>query len=227
MVSEKAPVCILKVAIISRDRNAITRAARAVLAAGIDPKTAITEGLMPALEELEDQFRQSKISIPAITAVEYAARDARDILLSQTPDEHPLKHQAKVVFGIAEGDPHSIGKSISASMLASRGFKVYDLGEDVPAQKFIEKAQEVHADIIAVGTLVISCMCHQKEVIDILNERGLRGHHKVIICGRTEIITPSFAEEIGSDACGVNINDFVVEIQKLVDKDHELEMVTK
>jgi len=227
MVSEKELVCSLKAAIISRDRNTITGAARAALAAGIDPKTAITEGLMPAIEELEGQFRQSKISIPTITAVEYAARDARDILLSQTPDEDPLKHQAKVVFGIAEGDPHSIGKSISASMLASRGFKVYDLGEDVPAQKFIEKAQAVHADIIAVGTLVISCMCRQKEVIDILNEKGLRDRHKVIICGRTEIITPSFAEEIGSDACGVNMNDFVAEIQKLVDKDHEPEMVTK
>lgn len=219
---KKEPVHGLKTAVISRDRDAIIGAAREALASGIGPETAIAEGLMPGLLELEALFNHRKISMPAITAIECAARDAREILLSKTPEGHPLKRQVKVVFGIAEGDPHSIGKSISASMLASRGYRVYDLGEDVPAERFVAKAQEAHADFIAVGTLVTSSMRHQKEVIDILIEKGLRDSHKVIVCGRTEIIAPSFAEEIGSDACGVDIGDFVVKLQKLADsKDDE------
>jgi dimethylamine corrinoid protein len=215
MASEKELVNDLATAVGTCNRNAIVDSAKAVLAAGVDPEIAITEGLMPGIEGIENRFKQRSISMPTLVTAENAAKEARYILLSQTPDEHPLKRPVKVVIGIAEGDPHSIGKSISVAMLGSRGFKCYDLGEDVPANRFIEKAEEVRADVIAVGTLVLSCMCHQKEVIDMLEEKGLRDNHKVIICGRTEIITPSFAEEIGSDACGVDINDFVEKIQKL------------
>ncbi len=215
MASEKELVNGLATAIGTCKRKAIIDTARAALAAGVDPEIAIAEGLMPGIEGIESRFKQRSVSMPTLVAAENAAKEARDILLSQTPDEHPLKRQVKVVIGIAQGDPHSIGKSISVAMLGSRGFKCYDLGEDVPANRFIEKAEEVKANVIAVGTLVISCMCRQKEIIDMLNEKGLRDSHKVIVCGRTEIITPSFAEEIGSDACGVDINDFVEKVQKL------------
>jgi dimethylamine corrinoid protein len=217
MALEKELVNGLATAVGTCNRKATIDAARAVLAAGVAPDIAIKEGLMPGVESIEGQFSQKKISIPALTATEYAVREARDILLSQTPDSNPMKHGAKVIIGIVAGDPHSIGKSISMAMLASRGFECFDLGEDVPAGKFVDKAQEVHADIIAVGTLVLACMRRQKEVIDILNEKGLRKNHKVVICGRTEIITPAFAEEIGSDECGVNISDLIEKVQKLAD----------
>jgi dimethylamine corrinoid protein len=222
MPSKKEIVRGLTAAVLTCNREEIVDAAKAALAAGIDPQVAI-EGLMPGIESLESRFAQKKISMPALTATEYAVREAREILLSKTPDGHPLKQKVKVVIGIVAGDPHSIGKSISVAMLASRGFEVYDLGEDVPAVKFVEKAQEVHAEVIAVGTLVLACMRHQKDVIDILNEKGLRDSHKVVVCGRTEIITPEFAEEIGSDACGVDINDLVVKVQKLAHSEDSID----
>ncbi len=215
MPSKKEIVKGLTAAVLTCSRKAIVDAARAALAAGIDPQVAIEEGLMPGVESLEGRFAQKKIAMPVITTAEYAVRGAREVLLSKTPEGHPMKRKVKVVIGIVAGDPHSIGKSISVAMLASRGFEVYDLGEDVPADKFVEKAQEVHAEVIAVGTLVLACMRHQKSVVDILNEKGLRDSHKVVVCGRTEIVTPEFAEEMGSDACGVDINDLVVKVQKL------------
>ncbi len=204
-------------AVAACNRRAIIDGARAALAGGVDPQVAIEEGLMVGLESVESQFSQKKIPMLTLATIEYAVRDAREILLSKTPDGSPLKRRARVVIGIVAGDPHSIGKTISVAMLSSRGFEVHDLGEDVLPDRFVEKAQEVHAEIIAVGTLVLACMRHQKDVIDILSEKGLRDHHKVVICGRTEIITPEFAEEIGSDECGEDIGDLVVKVQKLAD----------
>lgn len=221
MASKNELVHNLADAISNCDRNAIVNAAKGTLAAGIDPEIAIEKGLMPGIEEIESRFSQRSVSIPGLITTEYAVREARDILLSQTPDENPLKHPIKVVIGIASGDPHSIGKSIALAMLTSRGITCYDLGEDVSSDRFVEKAHEVNADVIAIGTLVISSMRYQKEVIDLLNQKGLRDSHKVIIGGRTAIITPSFAEEIGSDACGIDIKDFVEKIQKFADDKSE------
>gem|GEM_PF-1249340 len=218
--TESALLDALAKAVISCNREEIISAAKGALEAEIDPIIAIEGGLMPGLEKLEDEFELHKVAIPRLVAAEYAVRDARKLLLSCVSERLP-RHTGKVVLGIARGDIHEIGKNISKAMLAARGLECHDLGVDVPADQFLKKADEVGAGAIAVGTLMSGSMDVQKEIVDELNRRGRREKYAVIIGGRSEIVTPAFAEEIGADACGSNISDFVQKIRELGDLKHK------
>ena len=82
-------------------------------------------------------------------------------------------------------------------MFKGVGFEVYDLGVDVSAETFIEKAEETGSDIIAMSALLSTTMPNMKEVIDLLEEKGLRDKYIVMIGGAP--LTDEFAEEIGAD----------------------------
>ncbi len=88
-----------------------------------------------------------------------------------------------IVLGTPKGDIHDLGKNIFAIMARSAGFEVMNLGVDVPPQKFIEAAHEVRPDIIGMSGLLTLVYPSMKEVVDLLNEQGLRGKVKVIIGG--------------------------------------------
>ncbi|HDI75524.1 MAG TPA: cobalamin-binding protein, partial [Thermoprotei archaeon] len=121
-----------------------------------------------------------------------------------------------VVIGTVEGDLHDIGKSIVATMLEAGGFQVHDLGVDVPAEKFVEKALEVNADIIAMSALLTTTMLNMKKVIDLLKEKGIRDKFKVLIGGAP--ITEEFAKEIGADGYAEDAVKAVEVAKKLVEE---------
>ena len=100
----------------------------------------------------------------------------------------------KVVLGTVAGDIHDIGKNIVASLLIAAGFEVYDLGTDVPVEKFIEKAKEVKADVIGASALLTTTMLVQKDLADAIKRSGL--DVKYIIGGAA--VSPQWAEEIGA-----------------------------
>ncbi|MFN8594645.1 MAG: cobalamin-dependent protein [Anaerolineae bacterium] len=87
----------------------------------------------------------------------------------------------KVVLGTVKGDIHEIGKNLVATMLSASGFEVYDLGVDVPFEKFIEKAREVNADIIGMSALLTTTMTGQRTVIEMLDDMGMRPKVKVMV----------------------------------------------
>ncbi len=214
MATPLGPIKKLTDAVISCDKTAIISAANETIRARADPIDAIELGLMRGITEIEKRFEERKLSSPRLVSAEYAVREARDLLISSLPEDRRPPPAGRVVLGIAQGDPHSIGKMISKAMLCSRGFEVFDLGEDVKAEEFVKKAEELNADVIAVGTLMLQCMITQKQVVEILDKKGLRDSHKVVIGGRPEIVTQEYAEEIGADACGFNISDFADKIAK-------------
>ena len=103
----------------------------------------------------------------------------------------------KVVIGTVEGDIHDIGKTLVATMLSTGGFQVYDLGVDVPIEKFVEKAREVGADIVGLSALITTTMGRQKDVIEALDDVGLRPQVKVMVGGAP--VTRQWAAEIGAE----------------------------
>ena len=102
-----------------------------------------------------------------------------------------------IVLGTIEGDIHDIGKSLVGTMLSVAGFKVFDLGVDVPILVLIEKARTENADIIGVSALLTTTMVKQRDVVEALNDQGLRAVVKVMIGGAP--VTRDWAEEIGAD----------------------------
>jgi len=105
--------------------------------------------------------------------------------------------EGRVVIGTIQGDIHDIGKTLVAIMLSANGFEVYDLGVDVPVTRFVEKAREVNADIVGMSALLTTTMVTQRDVIEALEDSGLRSKVKVIVGGAP--VTRQWAAEIGAD----------------------------
>jgi len=113
-----------------------------------------------------------------------------------------------------EGDTHDIGKNLVKIMCESAGMEVFDLGRDVPLKSFVDKAEEVGADVIAMSTLMTTTMFGMGEVVKDLNERGIRDKYYVIVGGGP--ISKKFAEEIGADEYSSDANDCVRRIKAAI-----------
>ena len=107
-----------------------------------------------------------------------------------------------MVIGTVRGDLHDIGKNIVKMLLESVGFAVYDLGVDVPPERFVEEIQKTKPDILGMSALLTTTMASMKTTIDELNRTGVRNKVKIVIGGAP--ITNEFAREIGADSAAMD-----------------------
>ena len=166
---------------------------------GISAVELMQEGFSKGMSELGDRFGRGDAFLPELifaSEVMKIATDAVDKELAESSRE--IQKAGTIVIGTVEGDVHDIGKSICVSMLKSSGFEVYDLGREVPASLFIEKAKEVNADIIASSALLTTTMPVQQEIEDLLEAQGLKGVIKTMVGGAP--VTRAWAEKIGATA---------------------------
>jgi methanogenic corrinoid protein MtbC1 len=120
----------------------------------------------------------------------------------------------KVVIGTVQGDVHYIGKNLVVAFLKSNGFEVYDLGEDVPPEKFIEKLKETGAKILALSGLITTTHDIMKKTIESLEAAGMKGNVKVIIGGGD--IDQSIMDYTGADAFGKDAMSAVELARRLI-----------
>ncbi len=169
----------------------------------LEKKEATPEELLKiigsTMQYIGELFEQEEIFLPDLIGSADIVKKVVDEILDPAIKEKggERKTFGKVVLGTVEGDVHSIGKDLVASFLFSNGFDIFNLGEEVPASAFIEKAEEVNAKVIGLSSLLTMSMNFQKEVIDELNKRGLRDKYKVVIGGSPTSV--DWAEEIGAD----------------------------
>jgi methylmalonyl-CoA mutase cobalamin-binding domain/chain len=124
--------------------------------------------------------------------------------------------KGRVVIGTVEGDMHEIGKNIIITLLTVQGFEVYDLGINVNVLDFVKKAVEVNADVIGASSLMTTTMPNQKDIIEILKEKGIRDKYHVIFGGAP--VTQEWVDECGADSWGENAG-IAVEILERVMKE--------
>jgi methanogenic corrinoid protein MtbC1 len=105
--------------------------------------------------------------------------------------------KGKVVIGVVKGDLHEIGKNIVKLMLETNGFEVKDVGYDVDSLTFIKEAEAMGADIIGASSLMTTTMPGQKEIIELLKDKGVRDRYKVVIGGAPT--GQEWADTIGAD----------------------------
>ena len=163
---------------------------------GIDPKIILKEGLMSGMSIIGGKFKREEVFVPDVMMAARAMNVGLSILEPKLVEagNEPI---GRVVIGTVQGDLHDIGKNLTAMLLKGAGFEIYDMGVDVSAEAFLEKAEEVNADIIGLSALLSTTMSQMKEVIDLLKEKNLRDKYIVMIGGAP--ITNEFAEEIGVD----------------------------
>jgi len=172
--------------------------AKQAVSQGIDPLDAINKGFVAGVNYVGDQFSCGNMFLPELVMAGEAMKAAVAILEPElTKRGTERKMLGKVVLCTVEGDIHEIGKTLVGTMLSATGFQVYDMGVDVPVMKVVEKAREVNADIVAMSALLTTTMVHQKDVIEALEDVGLRGKVKVMVGGAP--VTQDWVNQIGAD----------------------------
>ncbi len=163
---------------------------------GIDPKEILNEGLLAGMMIVGGKFKRNEVFVPEVLVAARAMTAGITILEPKLVEvgNEPL---GKAVIGTVKGDLHDIGKNLVAMMLKGAGFEIIDAGTDVDAETFIAKAEEVNADVICMSALLTTTMPYMQEVINALNEKGLRDKYVVMVGGAP--VTADFAEQIGAD----------------------------
>jgi methylmalonyl-CoA mutase cobalamin-binding domain/chain len=121
-----------------------------------------------------------------------------------------------VVIGAVNGDIHDIGYGLVAKQLQLAGFEVHKIGVNVPAMTFIDKAQEVDADIIGLSAFLTTTIPNCTEVIEYVRDMGLKDKFKVIIGGAET--SQEKADQMGADGWAPNAVEAVTLCQGLVGK---------
>ena len=201
------------------DGAAITAAelARQSIALGIDPIHAIEQGYVPGVNFVGEQFAKRTMFFPDLVMAGEAMKSALTVLEPELERRGETRQMlGTVVLGTVKGDIHEIGKSLVSIMLTAAGFKVYDLGVDVPYDKFATRAQEVGADIVGMSALLTTTMQGQRKVIESLDRQGLRPRVKVMVGGAP--VTRQWAKEIGADGYGANAIEAVAVAKSLMEE---------
>jgi corrinoid protein of di/trimethylamine methyltransferase len=165
----------------------------------------VLDVLMQGIYAIGEKWGRLEVFLPEVLMATNAMKTGMLILEPHLKDAGGWKHKGTVVVGTVKGDQHDIGKSIVATMLVSGGFNVHDIGIDQPAIRFIEKAQEVNADIIAASSLLSTTMQGQKDLVDLLENSGERNRFRVMVGGGP--VTQQWADSIGADAYGETASD--------------------
>lgn len=163
---------------------------------GIDAKVILNEGLLDGMMIIGGKFKRNEVFVPEVL-VAARAMNAGMAILEPKLIEIGNEPVGKAVVATVKGDLHDIGKNLVVMMLKGAGFEVIDLGVDVEPATFVDKAEEVGADVIGMSALLTTTMPNMKGVIDLLKEKGLRDKYIVMIGGAP--VNDSFAEEIGAD----------------------------
>ena len=165
---------------------------------GMEPLAVIDQVLVPTLTEVGRRFQEFEIFLPELMMAGEAAEAMTAIVEQATLDAgEPSLNKGTVILGQVEGDMHDIGRNIVGTLLKSHGFKVVDLGRDVPASTFLDSAEKEDADIIALSALMTTTLPAQKRTINLFSEVRKREDFFIIVGGGA--VSQEWATEIGSD----------------------------
>ena len=162
----------------------------------MDPKAILNDGLLSGMMIIGGKFKNNEVFVPEVLVAARAMNVGLSVLAPKLIElgNEPV---GKAVIGTVQGDLHDIGKNLVVMMLKGAGFEIYDLGVDVETSVYIDKAEEVGADIICMSALLTTTMPKMQDCIDMLKERGLRDKYIVMIGGAP--VNESFCEQIGAD----------------------------
>lgn len=203
---------LLGSALHAGDADAAADATRAFLDQGVGVET-ILAALRETMDEVGEKYRCGEYFIPELVLSGKAAEAAISLLMPHIA-AGSTGFLGTVVLGTVAGDIHDLGKTIVFTMLSAAGFRVYDLGVDVPASRFVEKAKEVNARIVAASALMSTTVNRMRDITAAFEQAGIRAAVRIMVGGAA--VTPEFARMIGADGYGKNAHEAVVVAKSLL-----------
>lgn len=166
------------------------------LAENITATEILNKGLVKGMDIVAEKWKCGEYYIPNVLIAARAMKQGMEVIKPKLV-EGDYKAKAVAVAGTVKGDLHDIGKNLVVMMMEGAGFEVFDLGTDVPAEKFINTAREKNANLILMSALLTTTMMSMKDVVAALKDSGLADKVKAMVGGAP--ITQKFADEIGAD----------------------------
>jgi corrinoid protein of di/trimethylamine methyltransferase len=201
-------------ATVAGDQERCVALAQEVLDSGADPLQAIEQGYTRGMTIVGDKFSRMEYYLPELIACADAMKAAMDVLRPHLGKNQDSGVQGSVVIGTIQGDLHDLGKNIVKTMLQAAGLTVHDLGCDVQIRSYIDKAEELDADVIAASAILTTTMAYMPDLVNLLRDMNLRGRFKVMVGGAP--VTPEYAEGAGADGYGENAAAAVETAKRLV-----------
>jgi len=200
-------------AVIEGDEDKCAELAQESLDLGMDPYETIMKGCNKGMEIVSEKYEKKEMFVPEILLSADAMYAALELLRPHLKVNANTKKTGNVVIGVAEGDIHDIGKNLVLMMLDVAGYTIFDVGRDVSVDTFVQKAEEVDADIVAMSALMTTSMVRMGPVIEGLKNKGLKA--KVIVGGAP--ISQNYADKIGADGYGKDAVEAVRVVNKLME----------
>jgi corrinoid protein of di/trimethylamine methyltransferase len=180
---------------------------------GIDLNRLINDALISAMDIVGKRFADSEIYVPEMLVSAKTMKLGLDIIKPLLQSGEAL-NRGTIVMGTVKGDLHDIGKNLVTMMMEGAGFKIIDLGVDVKIENLIDTVKKEKVNIIGLSALLTTTMPEMQNVIQALEEAGLRNQVKVIVGGAP--IDQGFADKIGADGFGADAVEAVQLARKLV-----------
>jgi 5-methyltetrahydrofolate--homocysteine methyltransferase len=205
----------LREALIAGNREGLEVEARALLDRGVSARTILNDGMLPAMDRVGRLFQVGEVFVPEVLLAARAMNGALSLLAPLLSAEGGSEAIARVLIGTVAGDMHDIGKNLVAIMLRGVGFEVCDIGIDASPQEFVRQVERERPDIVGISALLTTTMPTMKEVIEALEEAGLRAGVKVMVGGAP--VNQKFADDIGADGYGADAGAAVDLARRLVE----------
>jgi dimethylamine corrinoid protein len=193
-------------ALVEMREEDVLAATRAAQEAGTSPADIIS-GLQAGMKTIGDKYESGEYFLSElIMSAEIFKRALAEIGLDRSAADTGTR--GTVVLGTVHTDIHDIGKNIVTSVLSANGFKVVDLGVDVPAQQFVDAARESGAKVIGLSCLLTTAFPAMKETIAAFADAGLRDEVSIIIGGGP--VSADLALQLGADGAGMSAQEAVI-----------------
>jgi corrinoid protein of di/trimethylamine methyltransferase len=203
----------LRTALVDFDEDKVVEWAKIAVDEGVDPFVATMEGLAEGMIEVGDLYNKKEYFVPELLMCADALYAGLDVL-KPAIIASGRKPEAKgsIVLGVVEGDVHDIGKNLIKMMFDVAGWTVYDLGKDVPIDKFVDELARTGSEIVGLSALMTTSMVSMPEIVKKLKEQN----PKVRIMLGGAPITPEIVEKYGADGYADGAGTAVDEAIKLI-----------
>ncbi|MGB2799922.1 MAG: corrinoid protein [Dehalococcoidia bacterium] len=203
----------LNESVIKGDTKTAVAETQSALDAGSNPKDILDKGLIIAMDKVGENYSKGLIFVPQMLRSAKVMNECMN-LLEPLFKEGDVTSKGKVLIGTVKGDLHDIGKNLVSMMLGGAGFTITDLGVDVPPEKFVQKAQEIEPDIVALSALLSTTMPAMPDTIEALQKAGIRDKVKIMIGGAP--VTDQYAQEIKADSYASDAGSAVSKAKELL-----------
>jgi len=185
----------IKNSLVNFDVDSLKRAVLDAVQMGVSPQ-GIINVMAEGMSVVGKKFEAGEYFVPELIMAGETVKEGVDVLRPYMKGEAGGELGTAIIATV-KGDLHDIGKNIFATLMTTAGFRVIDLGVDVPAERIVEAVKENHASILGLSALLTTNLEQFPIIVKQLIDAGLRDRVKVIVGGAT--ITEEFAKNSGVD----------------------------